>query len=221
MNPGTATVFVVGDDASYLCSITRLLRASGFAVAGFPSAEAFLADGKQPLFDCLVLDIRLPGMSGLELRRRLVAVNNRTPVVFITAHDEPGPCDRRPWAAGASGTSSRPIRIAGPRCDRAGHDRQNVRRPWQCLIHSMTPMAGPARLTPRDARHTASRERHSMQGAVRKLPQRAVDARHGQVLLSTSPCDPSALVNSASHMVRAVMALLLFRARSRMEPAAE
>ncbi len=44
MNPGTPTVFVVDDDASYLRSITRLLRASGFTVAGFPSAEAFLAD---------------------------------------------------------------------------------------------------------------------------------------------------------------------------------
>jgi DNA-binding NarL/FixJ family response regulator len=55
----------------------------------YPSAEAFLQDAKRPRFDCLVLDVQLEGMSGLELSRRLAAVQDATPVLFITAHDNP------------------------------------------------------------------------------------------------------------------------------------
>jgi FixJ family two-component response regulator len=65
------------------------MRTSGFQPVTYTSAEALLQDTKRPRFDCLVLDIQLEGMSGLELRRRLAAVNDSTPVIFITAHDEP------------------------------------------------------------------------------------------------------------------------------------
>jgi FixJ family two-component response regulator len=54
-----------------------------------PPPKSFLPDTKHPKFDCLVLDIQLEGMSGLELTQRLSAVNDVTPVVFITAHDDP------------------------------------------------------------------------------------------------------------------------------------
>ena len=83
-------VTVVDDDESVCRSLSRLLRAAHFQPIPYLSAEALLADTKHPRFDCLVLDIRLGGISGLELRRRLSAVNDRTPVVFITSHDEPG-----------------------------------------------------------------------------------------------------------------------------------
>lgn len=83
-------VAVVDDDESVCRSLSRLLRAAHFQPIPYLSAEALLADTKHPRFDCLVLDIRLGGISGLELRRRLSAVNDRTPVVFITSHDEPG-----------------------------------------------------------------------------------------------------------------------------------
>jgi FixJ family two-component response regulator len=66
-----------------------LLRAAHFQPIAYDSAEAFLADTKHPKFDCLVLDIQLEGMSGLELKKRLFTINDVTPVVFITAHDEP------------------------------------------------------------------------------------------------------------------------------------
>jgi FixJ family two-component response regulator len=64
------------------------------------SAEEFRADVKQPRFDCLVLDVQLPGMSGLDLRNQLAAEGIATPVFFVTAHDDPrvreqamaGPC---------------------------------------------------------------------------------------------------------------------------------
>ena len=81
-------VAVVDDDESLLRSFSRLLRAAGFQTVAYPSAEAFLQDSKRPRFDCLVLDIQLPGMSGLELSQRLTAVADTTPVIFVTAHDE-------------------------------------------------------------------------------------------------------------------------------------
>ena len=82
-------VAVVDDDESLCRSLSRLLRAGGIQPITYASAEAFLADAKHPQFDCLVLDIQLGGMSGIELARRLVAEGGHTPVIFITAHDDP------------------------------------------------------------------------------------------------------------------------------------
>ena len=82
-------VAVIDDDESVCHSMSRLLRAAHFQPVTYPSAEAFLADKKHPRFDCLVLDIQLKGMSGVELNRRLAAVKDATPVIFITAHEDP------------------------------------------------------------------------------------------------------------------------------------
>jgi FixJ family two-component response regulator len=82
-------VAVVDDDESLCRSLGRLLRAAGFQPITYTSGEAFLADTKHPLFDCLVLDIQLGGMSGIELAQRIVAEGGHTPIVFITAHDDP------------------------------------------------------------------------------------------------------------------------------------
>jgi FixJ family two-component response regulator len=83
-------IAVVDDDDSLCRSFSRFLRAANFQPITYSSAESFLADAKHPKFDCLVLDIQLQGMSGLELAQRLSAVRDATPVVFITAYDEPG-----------------------------------------------------------------------------------------------------------------------------------
>lgn len=85
-------VAVVDDDESVCRSFGRLLRMAGYQPIAYPSAEAFLEDGKHPVFDCLLLDIRMTGMSGLELRRKLLEAGDDTPVVFITAQDDPGLC---------------------------------------------------------------------------------------------------------------------------------
>jgi len=82
-------IAVVDDDESICRSWSRLLRAAHFQPMTYPSAEAFLADTRHPRFECLVIDIHLGGMSGLELRHRLVADEDLTPVIFITAQDEP------------------------------------------------------------------------------------------------------------------------------------
>jgi len=86
----TATYVAVVDDDENICrSFGRLLRAAGMQPITYASAESFLADTKHPLFSCLVLDIQLGAMSGIELAQRLAAAGGRTPIIFITAHDDP------------------------------------------------------------------------------------------------------------------------------------
>jgi FixJ family two-component response regulator len=85
----TTYVAVVDDDESVCRSFARLLRAAGMQPITYDSAESFLADRKHPQFSCLVLDIQMSGMSGVELAQRLAAVGQHTPVIFITAHDDP------------------------------------------------------------------------------------------------------------------------------------
>ena len=87
--PTQTYVAVVDDDESACRALSRLLRAEGIQPVTYLSAEAFLADSKRPVFDCLVLDIQLGGLSGLELQRQLVASGSSTPVIYVTAHDEP------------------------------------------------------------------------------------------------------------------------------------
>jgi FixJ family two-component response regulator len=88
--PGGITyVAVVDDDESQRRALGRLFRASGLQAITYDSAEAFLADAKRPVFDCLLLDIQLSGMSGIELRQKLLAAGDTTPVIYLTAHDDP------------------------------------------------------------------------------------------------------------------------------------
>jgi FixJ family two-component response regulator len=82
-------VGVVDDDESVRRSLARLLRAAGMQATTYASAEEFRADVRHPRFDCLVLDVQLPGMSGVELRNRLVAEGVAIPVIFVTGHDDP------------------------------------------------------------------------------------------------------------------------------------
>jgi FixJ family two-component response regulator len=65
-----------------------LLRSVGFAVETFHSAESFLESRALALTECLILDIRMPGIDGLELQRRLNAMAFRAPIIFVTAHDD-------------------------------------------------------------------------------------------------------------------------------------
>jgi FixJ family two-component response regulator len=79
-------VAVVDDDISVRESLESLIRSVGMKVAVFASAEEFLNSAHPRKADCLVLDVCLPGMSGIELHRRLLALNRTVPVIFITAH---------------------------------------------------------------------------------------------------------------------------------------
>ena len=84
--PALQKVTVIDDDPTMLKAIERLLRVKGFDVETFASAEAFLAGNGRAT--CLILDIHLGGMSGIELRRRLVASGSEPPTIFITALDD-------------------------------------------------------------------------------------------------------------------------------------
>jgi len=79
-------IAVVDDDISVRESLDSLLRSNGLGVRVFPSAEEFLNSVHLRKTDCLISDIRMPGMSGIELHRHLVASGRHVPVVFITAH---------------------------------------------------------------------------------------------------------------------------------------
>ena len=79
-------ISIVDDDDSLRDSLNNLIRSLGFRAQGFASAEEFLNSSELQGTQCLILDVRMPGMSGLDLQRHLVAANSRIPIVFITSH---------------------------------------------------------------------------------------------------------------------------------------
>jgi FixJ family two-component response regulator len=81
-------VAVVDDDDSIRSAVQDLLDAVGLQAQGFATAEAFLESGKQQETACLITDICMPGMSGLELQAQLNAARCRIPIIFITAHGD-------------------------------------------------------------------------------------------------------------------------------------
>jgi FixJ family two-component response regulator len=85
---GVPLISIVDDDDSLRNSLNNLIRSVGFGVQGFSSAEAFLNSHQLHDTACLILDVRMPGISGLDLQRRMVAANSRIPIVFITSHGD-------------------------------------------------------------------------------------------------------------------------------------
>jgi FixJ family two-component response regulator len=81
-------VTVIEDDDSYRKAVQRLLKAAGFRVQSFASAEDFLSSGQQQATGCLIADIKMPGMSGLELQSKLNSDHCPIPTIFITAHGD-------------------------------------------------------------------------------------------------------------------------------------
>jgi FixJ family two-component response regulator len=81
-------IAIVDDDASLCRALARLLRAVGWQAVTFASAEAFLQAGRQMSLDCLVLDVWLPGMSGVALLEHLVALGSTLPVILITGRED-------------------------------------------------------------------------------------------------------------------------------------
>jgi FixJ family two-component response regulator len=88
MNEEHSTVFVVDDDASMREALKNLLRSMGLNVETFGSAKEFLSSQRSKAPGCLVLDVRLPGLSGLDLQRQLADANIQIPIIFITAHGD-------------------------------------------------------------------------------------------------------------------------------------
>lgn len=133
MTDSAPVVFVVDDDRAVRTSTARLLRAQGFAVQCFASAGEFLAAPRPEGPACLVLDVRMPGQSGMELQRELALSDRTLPVVFVTGHGDIA-MTVRAMKAGAVEFLTKPyrkaellaaIRIAIDR-DRAAHRERDA-----------------------------------------------------------------------------------------------
>ena len=86
--PSTPVIFVTDDDVSFRTAISRLLRASGYEVEAFDSAEAFLSRAVTAKFGCLVLDLHMPGQSGFQLQETLARGGHDLPIVFVTGQGD-------------------------------------------------------------------------------------------------------------------------------------
>ena len=107
--PGVLLISIVDDDDSLRNSLDNLIRSVGYRAQGFPSAEALLSSNQLHDTACLILDVRLPGMNGLELQRRIAAANWRIPIIFITSHAD-GDARARALEAGAVDYLYKPFR---------------------------------------------------------------------------------------------------------------
>ncbi len=104
----TSRISVVDDDESVRDAAKTLLRSVGYSVRTFASAEGLLNSGALGETECLILDVRMPGIDGLELQRRLNAEGFRVPIIFISAHSD-GPLRRQVIEAGAVDLLNKPF----------------------------------------------------------------------------------------------------------------
>jgi FixJ family two-component response regulator len=102
------TVFLVDDDAGVLKAFSRVLSEEGWRIEAFGSAEDFLSRPEEAAEGCLVLDVSMPGLDGLELQRRLAEAGQRIPIVFVTGHGDI-PTSVRAIKSGASNFLTKPV----------------------------------------------------------------------------------------------------------------
>ena len=102
-------IAIVDDDEPLREALGSVLKAAGFSIDTFASAEEFLDSPNRKKMACLILDVRLPGMSGIELQRRLFETGDTIPIIFVTAH---GDASLRELVlkAGAAGFLNKPVR---------------------------------------------------------------------------------------------------------------
>jgi FixJ family two-component response regulator len=108
-NEAEATVAVIDDDPDIRAALGGLLRSVGLRAELFASVQEFLDSARADLAGCLILDVRLPGRSGLDLQEQLAQANNRRPVIFITGHADV-PMSVRAMKAGAVEFLTKPVR---------------------------------------------------------------------------------------------------------------
>lgn len=101
-------VFIVDDDASFRKSLSRLMRSYGIEVRLFDSAASFFAEDLTALEGCIVLDVRMPGLSGLEVQEKLIQLNHAMPIIFLTGHGDI-PMSVHAMKKGASDFLTKPV----------------------------------------------------------------------------------------------------------------
>ncbi|MGY3487667.1 FixJ family two-component response regulator [Bradyrhizobium sp. USDA 4011] len=142
----TATVFVVEDDISMRRSLINLFRSVGLDVAAFGSAREMLQSALPDVVSCLVLDVRLPGLSGLEFQTELAKLNIHIPIIFITGHGDI-PMTVRAMKGGAVDFLTKPFRdqelldavIAATERDRKRREAQQTVAELQSLFETLSP----------------------------------------------------------------------------------
>jgi FixJ family two-component response regulator len=102
-------IAIVDDDEPLREALGSVLKAAGFSIDTFATAEDFLDYPDWRNIACLILDVRLPGMSGIELQRRLLDADSRVPIIFVTAHGDVSLRDLV-MKAGAAGFLNKPVR---------------------------------------------------------------------------------------------------------------
>lgn len=107
--PDVPLISIVDDDDALRNSLDDLIQSIGFRTQGFASAEAFLSSNQARDTACLILDVRMPGMSGLDLQRQIIAANWRIPIIFVTSHADDVACVRA-LEAGAVAFLYKPFR---------------------------------------------------------------------------------------------------------------
>ena len=159
-------VFIVDDDAPFRVSTERLLRAAGYSVESFPSALAFLQRMQPDVPACLVTDLRMPGMNGLDFQREVTNAGWRIPILFVTGHGDV-PTSVRAMKAGAIEFLTKPFQeqeflsaiSAALSRDRARRERQMALATTRECYESLTP-----------------REREVMSGVVAGMPNKRIAA---------------------------------------------
>lgn len=107
--PGAPIISIVDDDDALRNSLDDLIRSIGFQTQGFPSADAFWNSNGSRDTACLILDVRMPGMNGLDLQHRMITAQWQLPIIFITSHADED-ARARALAAGAVAFLYKPFR---------------------------------------------------------------------------------------------------------------
>jgi FixJ family two-component response regulator len=105
----TGIIAIVDDDEPLREALGSVMKAAGFATNTFATAEEFLESTTQRETACLILDVRLPGMSGIELQQRLADADSTVPIIFVTAHGDASLRDLV-MKSGAAGFLNKPVR---------------------------------------------------------------------------------------------------------------
>ena len=107
---GEFIISVIDDDESFRIALVGSLRSLGYGARGFASAEEFISGDGEGSSDCLITDLHMPGMSGLDLIRQLAARNSKLPAIMVTGRSEPG-LEAKATAAGAVCLMMKPFEI--------------------------------------------------------------------------------------------------------------
>lgn len=107
--PEKPTVYLLDDEPSLLKALSRILRAHGFDVMTFEKTDDFFEHERSPGLACLILDLAMPGLDGLEVQQRLAEMQDRLPIVFLTGHGDI-PTSVKAIKAGADDFLSKPVK---------------------------------------------------------------------------------------------------------------